>query len=340
MKNTNLDHRAADKAARASFTNSTRFISIFSKKEQTILSQIDKTLSISKEDQGTLDENQQFPKWASNKDGIGIGTCTGIVQTSPEEVSAYMFLTDTHEARETHIAANGPDSCKYPLKTIRTINDHHKINYFCRKLPPPLNPRDWLTRNIIQRVDENTIKYFFTSIHDDDPDLPPNFNKTTLTNEARETHIAANGPDSCKYPLKTIRTINDHHKINYFCRKLPPPLNPRDWLTRNIIQRVDENTIKYFFTSIHDDDPDLPPNFNKTTLTKIVRGELSCIHEYERLPNNQTRFTLRLKVDIKGSVPKKIANMGMSTALDSVYKAYKYFQRDEEIDELEVSLLK
>ena len=253
MKNTNLDHRAADKAARASFTNSTRFISIFSKKEQTILSQINKTLSISKEDQGTLDENQQFPKWASNKDGIGIGTCTGIVQTSPEEVSAYMFLTDTHEARETHIAANGPDSCKYPLKTIRTINDHHKINYFCRKLPPPLNPRDWLTRNIIQRVDENTIKYFFTSIHDDDPDLPP--------------------------------------------------------------------------------------NFNKTTLTKIVRGKLSCIHEYERLPNNQTRFTLRLKVDIKGSVPKKIANMGMSTALDSVYKAYKYFQRDEEIDELEVSLI-
>jgi len=29
----------------------------------------------------------------------------------------------------------------------------------------------------------------------------------------------------------------------------------------------------------------------------------------------------------------------MSGALDQVYKAYKYFQRDEEIDELEVSLI-
>ena len=45
-----------------------------------------------------------------------------------------------------------------------------------------------------------------------------------------------------------------------------------------------------------------------------------------------------MKMDIKGNIPKKIANMGMSSALDTVYHAYKYFQRDEEIDELEVSL--
>ena len=116
-------------------------------------------------------------------------------------------------------------------------------------------------------------------------------------------------------------------------------MNPREWLTRNIIQRVNADTIKYLYTSIHDDDPDLPPSFTKTTIKNIVRGEISMIHEYERLPHNQTRFTLRLKVDIKGSVPKKIANMGMSGALQQVYRAYKYFQRDEEIDELEVSLI-
>jgi len=62
------------------------------------------------------------------------------------------------------------------------------------------------------------------------------------------------------------------------------------------------------------------------------------MHKYERLPYNQTRFTIRLKVDIKGSVPKAIANMGMSGLLDIIYKAYKYFQRDEEIDELEVRM--
>jgi len=185
--------------------------------------------------------------------GIGIGTCTGVVQTSPEELTAFTYLTDTH--------------------------------------------------------------------HD------------------REAHIATNGPDSSKYPNKTIHVVNDHHKIHYSCRKLPPPLKPRDWLTRNIIQRVAADTIKYFCTSIHDDDPDPPPSFTKTTLTKIVRGEISMIHEYERLPHNQTRFTLRLKVDIMGRVPKKIANMGMTSALDTVYHAFKYFQRDEEIDELEVSLI-
>jgi len=62
------------------------------------------------------------------------------------------------------------------------------------------------------------------------------------------------------------------------------------------------------------------------------------MHKYERLPHNQTRFAFTTRVDIKGSVPKAIANMGMTGVLDTVRQAYKYFQRDEEIDELEVSL--
>ena len=104
--------------------------------------------------------------------------------------------------------------------------------------------------------------------------------------EARKAHIAANGPDSSKYPNKTIRTINNHHKINYSCRKLPPPMNPREWLTRNIIQRVDDNTIKYLCTSIQDDDPDFPPSsFTKTTMENIVRGE-SCSQSPPALSEN------------------------------------------------------
>jgi len=201
----------------------------------------------------------------------------------------------------------------------------------------------------------------------------------TNTHQTREAHVAANGPDSSKYQNKTIRVINDHHQIFYSCRKLPPPLKARDWLTRNLFQRVNANTIKYFSTSIHDDDPDIPPgSFTKTTMENIVRGEFrsvsAClvgkfvwlaiyphshyptllyiraffarrpgeifwIHTYQRLPHNQTSFTLQLKVDFKGSVPKKIANMAISGALQQVYRAYKYFQRDEEIDELEVSLI-
>ena len=249
-----VDSRVSDETARVAFVNSCLSTTqSYTPHEQAILTQAEQTLSTSKDEEEIIDESPFFPKFVSIKDGIGIGTCTGVVQTSPEELTAFMYLTNTHEVREAHIADNGPDSSKYPNKTIRVINDHHKITYACRKLPPPMNPREWLTRNIIQRVDTNTIKYFATSIHDDDPDLPPSFSKTSLTH--------------------------------------------------------------------------------------IIRGEYSVIHEYERLPHNQTRFKLRLKVDIKGSVPKKIANMGMSSALDTVYHAYKYFQRDEEIDELEVSLI-
>jgi len=251
-----IDHRSADEAARAAFVNS--FFSIthsLTPNESFIMAQTEQTLSTTKDDAELIEESLFFPKWVCLKnDGVVIGTCTGTVHTPPENLLAYMYLHDTHQAREAHIAANGPDSSKYPLKTIQVINDHHHITYSCRKLPPPMNPREWLTRNIIQRVNADT-------------------------------------------------------------------------------------TIKYLYTSIHDDDPDLPPSFTKTTITNIVRGEISMIHEYERLPHNQTRFTLRLKVDIKGSVPKKIANMGMSGALQQVYRAYKYFQRDEEIDELEVSLI-
>ena len=252
MSDKNFDSRAADEAARAVFVNSLSTKQSHSPNEISIINQTEQTLS-TKNNAEILEDSPFFPKFVNVREGIVIGTCTGVVQTSPEELTAFIYLTNTHEVREAHIADNGPDSSKYPNKTIRVINDHHKITYACRKLPPPMNPREWLTRNIIQRVDTNTIKYFATSIHDDDPDLPLRFAKTTLTN--------------------------------------------------------------------------------------VVRGEISMTHEYERLPFNQTRFTLRLKVDIKGSVPQKIANMGMSGALNSVYKAYKYFQRDEEIDELEVSLI-
>ena len=250
---TNEAARAKDKVARAILVNSTIILNSQihnSPNEQKITNLTEQNLSTSNDEEEELGDSLFFPKRVNIK--IGIGTCTGVVQTHPENLLAFMYLNTTHQAREAHIAANGPDSSKYPNKTIRVVNDHHKITYSCRKLPPPMNPRDFLARNIIQRVNANTFKYFATSIHDDDPDLPLGFTKTTIAN--------------------------------------------------------------------------------------VVRGEISMTHEYERLPHNQTRFTLRLKLDIKGSVPKTIANMGMSAALDSVYKAYKYFQRDEEIDELEVSL--
>ena len=182
-------HRGADQATRTSFVNNLSMQTIFvphPPSEEAIINQVKQNLSTSKDEEVQIDDNPFFSKVVGFKDGIGIGTCTGVVQTSPEELLGFMYLTNTHEARESHIAANGPDSSKYPNKTIRVINDHHQIVYSCRKLPPPLKARDWLTRNLFQRVNANTIKYFSTSIHDDDPDIPPgSFTKTTMTNIVR-----------------------------------------------------------------------------------------------------------------------------------------------------------
>ena len=211
-----------DKAAHTKFISSlfspTTLAPVFpviTPNEQFTINQIDQTLSTTKDEEEVLEDNPLFFKKVFFREGLVIGTCTGVVHSSPEELLAYNYLTKTHHARESHIVANGQDSSKYPNNTIRTINDHHQILYSCRKLPPPLKTREWLTRVIFQRVNEDTIKYFSTSIHDNDPDLPPS-------------------------------------------------------------------------------------GFTKTTMTNIVRGVISIIHEYERLPQNQTRFTLRLKVDIKG----------------------------------------
>jgi len=189
---------------------------------------------------------------------------------------------------------------------------------------------------LVSHAEDGNIIGSVTGIVQTNPENLLAYTYLTTTHQAHDAHIASNGQDSSKYPSKTIHVVNDHHNIHYTCRKLPPPLKPRDWLTRQIFHKPNENTIKYYSFSIEDNSPF---SFTKTTLENIVRGELSCIHEYERLPHNQTSFTLRLRVDIKGSVPKKIANMGTSGALDQVYRAYKYFQRDEEIDELKVSFV-
>jgi len=248
-----VDHLKEDELARAVIVNSYHSTQTYSHHEEAIVTQAEQTLSTSKDEEEIIDDNPFFSKVVGFKDGIGIGTCTGVVQTSPEELTAFMYETDTHQAREAHIAANGPDSSKYPNKTIHVVNDHHNIHYSCRKLPPPLKPREWLARGIFRQVDEDNFILVYTPVADDDPDLPPSFTKTTLKN--------------------------------------------------------------------------------------AIRGEFTAMHKYERLPHNQTRFTFTTRLDIKGSVPKKIANMGMSSVLDTVRQAYMYFERDKEIDELEVSLI-
>ena len=79
---------------------------------------------------------------------------------------------------------------------------------------------------------------------------------------------------------------------------------------------------------------DAPP-FTPSTLKlneKRIRGEADALCLFQRLPHNCCEFTYITKADIKGSVPKVVAESGLSGQVDGVRQAYKYFERDEEID--------
>jgi len=76
--------------------------------------------------------------------------------------------------------------------------------------------------------------------------------------------------------------------------------------------------------------PPYAPSTLKLGETRI-RGEFTALCTFERLPHNCCKFTYVVKADIKGSVPKVVAESGLSGLVESVRDAYKYFERDEEV---------
>ena len=157
------------------------------------------------------------------------------------------------------------------------------------------------------------------------------------SNQSQQKHIKQNGPNAYKYPNKILRQVNDHHIITYSCRKLPSPIVARIWITRNFWKKMDEENYFLVYKTIEEDNPDLPPNFQGTTLKNFVRGELSMIYSFTKLPFGQTKFTMTARVDIKGSVPKALANRAIKGFMNTVRRAYEYFERDVEVDEMERS---
>ena len=223
---------------------------IYSKQEFSTLKTVKNDI-VHTSDWSRLDDNIFFPKWVVIDQGLAIGKCFGIVQTTPEDLLAWMYQTDSNQNKEKHIRQNGPDKSKYPDGEILRLNTHHRITYSCRKLPSPIAARDWLARGI--------------------------------------------------------------------------------WF------RVDSDNYNFLYKSIEDDDPDLPSNFKRSTLQNVVRGELTAFYEFKRLPFGQTKFTMTARVDIKGSVPKALANRAIKGFMNTVRRAYEYFERDVEVDEMERS---
>ena len=150
-------------------------------------------------------------------------------------------------------------------------------------------------------------------------------------------HIEANGPDLDKYPKKTIRRINFHHQINYSCRKLPFPLQARDWLTRAVFSPL-KNKKGYILAmkSIPDDDPDVPNDFKPSNLDPPpIRGEFASLSIFEELPFGCTKFTYLARADIRGKIPKLVAESGLAGLVNTVKVAYECFERDDEVDKLQ-----
>ena len=155
--------------------------------------------------------------------------------------------------------------------------------------------------------------------------------------EGMARHGKANGSRLDKYPNKVIRRINFGHQIIYSCRKLPFPLQPRDWLTRQIFAPLESN-LGYVLATIpvSNDDPDVPTGFKRSTLERPpIRGVLESLSMFERLPFGCTKFTYLVRADIGGNTPKVVAESMLSGLLDTVKFAYECFQRDDEVDKLQ-----
>ena len=154
------------------------------------------------------------------------------------------------------------------------------------------------------------------------------------SDQAIKQHMKRNGSDNEQFPNKIISTINGHHQIVYSCRKLPFPFSPRDWLTRSLFKKIGVDTYVLINSSIPNSCDDVP-KFQESTNEKKVRGVFTSLVVFERLPYNCCKFTMTAKADIKGQIPRVVAESGLSGLVNSVRRAYEFFERDKEVDRLE-----
>ena len=155
------------------------------------------------------------------------------------------------------------------------------------------------------------------------------------SDQNKAKHIRHHGPNKELYPNFVIDHVNQHHLITYRCITMPFPLVARDFLQRAIFTQVDDDKFVLVFEPIDrkTEATKIPP-YTASTLKlgeKRIRGEATILCIFERLPNNCCKFTYIVKADIKGSVPKVVAESGLHKQVDLVRQTYQYFDRDEEV---------
>ena len=119
--------------------------------------------------------------------------------------------------------------------------------------------------------------------------------------------------------------------IHYQCSKLPFPLHARDWLQRAIFKKLDNGDLVLVFRTISEKEEDVPEYKRSTMKPPPTRGDFNGYYYLERLPNDCTKLSYIAKADIRGSVPKVVAESGLRTIVSTVETAYEFFERDEEV---------
>jgi len=141
--------------------------------------------------------------------------------------------------------------------------------------------------------------------------------------------------------ISFVLIANSHRQqsINrYTCRKFPFPLVARDFLQRGIFTKIHDDKfifVNRFIDKRWDDLYDVPI-FAPSTLKeneKRIRGQITILSIFERLPFNCTMFTYIIKGDIKGSVPSVVAEAGLMGNLDLVHRAYVGERTSERVNE-------
>ena len=153
------------------------------------------------------------------------------------------------------------------------------------------------------------------------------------SDENKAQHIKSNGPNAEQYPNFIASAVNDHHHVTYSCRKFPFPLVARDFLNRVVFTQFNDDTFILAYRPIDASKETVPP-FKLSTIKegdKRIRGLVTGLYIFERLPNNCTKFTYTIKVDIKGNIPKVVEESGLGRQVDGVRRAYEYFERDAEV---------
>jgi len=130
--------------------------------------------SIDEDAWSSIDDNILFPKDKVHKEGksVGICSCVGTVQTSPEQVLCSCFSSDSDYDMAKHVKANGNNLEQYPNLIVSRINHHHRITYACRKLPFPLVARDWLQRVIFTQQNGDKFVLVWKFVDKKSEDVP------------------------------------------------------------------------------------------------------------------------------------------------------------------------